>query len=197
MRKLVLKMSVSLDGFIAGRRADSDWALRAGTPDSAAWVFETLAGAGAHLVGRRLFESFAPFWPTSNNPMAGPMNDIPKVVFTRQATFDPSSFSTGADESSAAASWSGARVASGDLTEEIDRLKQEPGGYLLAQGGVDFGRSLVRSGLIDEYRFAVLPVALGSGSGLFTELSDELDLELVSSTAFGGGALGNVYRPKS
>ncbi|UFS59122.1 dihydrofolate reductase family protein [Subtercola endophyticus] len=197
MRELVLKMSVSLDGFVAGTRADSNWPLRAGTPDSAAWVFETLSGAGAHLIGHRLFEGFARLWPTSTNPMAAPMNDIPKVVFTRQATFDPTSFSAGADESPAAASWSGARVASGDLAEEINRLKHEPGGYLLAQGGVDFGRSLVHSGLIDEYRFVVLPVALGSGSGLFTELSDELDLQLISSTAFDGGAIANVYRPKS
>jgi dihydrofolate reductase len=61
---------------------------------------------------------------------------------------------------------------------------------------VEFGRSLVQSGLIDEYRFAVLPVVLGSGEGLFTGLKDELKLDLVSSAVFSGGAMGNVYRPK-
>lgn len=56
-------------------------------------------------------------------------------------------------------------------------------------------RSLIAAGLVDEYRFAVLPVALGSGEALFAGLADELDLALVSSTGFAGGAMGTVYRP--
>jgi dihydrofolate reductase len=189
-------MSTSIDGFVVGGRGESDWMFRGSTPDSAAWVFETLAGAGIHAIGRRSFESFASFWPTSDGPMAAPMNDIPKVVFTRQPTFNPGSLSAEPSQSLAALSWTQARVASGDLTEEINNLKQEPGNYILAQGGLDFCRSLVHAGLVDEYRFAVLPVALGSGEGLFTTLQDELDLELTSSTAFRGGAIGNVYRPR-
>jgi dihydrofolate reductase len=198
MRKLVLKMSMSLDGFVAGTGgAESDWALRASTPDSAAWVLETLSGAGIHAIGRRVFESWVGFWPTAKNPMAEPMNDIPKIVFTRQQTFEPRALNTGTESSSAAASWANARVASGDLAVEIERLKQEPGAYILAQGGVGFARSLVQSGLVDEYRFAVAPVALGSGEGLFTGLQNELDLKLVSSTVFRGGTMANVYRPKN
>lgn len=193
MRELVLKMSMSIDGFVVGGRAESDWMFRGSTPDSAAWVSETLAGAGIHAIGRRLFESFASYWPTSESPMAASMNNIPKVVFTRQPTFDPS-LSAEPLQSHAALSWTQARVASGDLVDEIDNLKREPGNYILAQGGVDFCRSLVQAGLVDEYRFAVLPVALGSGEGLFTTLQDERDLELVSSTTFRGGAIGNVYR---
>lgn len=197
MRKLVLKMSMSLDGFVAGTRAESDWMFRGSSTDSAAWVFETLSGAGVHIAGRRLFETWASFFPTSTVPMAAPMNEKPKVVFTRQPAYQPGAQIAQTVQPSAASSYAGARVASGDLALEIERLKQEPGDYILAQGGVEFGRSLVRSGLVDEYRFAVLPVALGSGEGLFTGLQDELDLELVSSTAFSGGAMGNVYRPKS
>jgi dihydrofolate reductase len=196
MRELVLKMSMSLDGFVAASQVGSDWMFHGGTPDSAAWVFDTLSGAGLHALGRRSFESWVGWWPTSQSPMAGPMNDIPKVVFTRQATFEPGALSAETGTSSAAASWTHARVANGDLALEIERLKRESGDYILAQGGVGFARSLVQSGLVDEYRFAVLPVALGTGEGLFTELREELDLELVSSTAFSGGAMGNVYRPK-
>ena len=195
MRELVLKMSMSLDGFVAGGRPDSNWMLRASTPDSAAWVRETMAGAGTHLVGRRSFESWAGFWPTSDSPMAGPLNDIPKVVFARRPGFDPASFVSGAEASDDPASWGRTRVASGDLREEIARLKEEPGGYLLAQGGVTFCRSLVEADLVDEYRFAVAPVAIGSGDGLFSGLESELDLRLISSTAFAGGAMGNVFRP--
>jgi dihydrofolate reductase len=63
MRKLVLKMSMSLDGFVAGTRAESDWMFRGSSTDSAAWVFETLSGAGVHIAGRRLFETWASFSP--------------------------------------------------------------------------------------------------------------------------------------
>jgi dihydrofolate reductase len=196
MARLVLKMSMSLDGFIAGAQPGSDWMLRASTPDSAAWVLDTLAGASAHLIGRRTFESWISFWPTSTSPMAAPLNDIPKVVFTRQKTFDPRALGHGSAPSSARAAWSTSRVACGDLTSEIERVKREPGDYVLAQGGVSFCQSLVKAALVDEYRFAISPVALGSGERLFTGLDDELDLELVTVTAFSGGALGAVYRPR-
>jgi dihydrofolate reductase len=194
MRELVLKMSMSVDGFVAGGRAGSDWVLRAGTADSAAWVLETLSGAGIHALGRRTFETFAEYWPTSKSPMARPMNDIAKVVFTRQPGFAPA-VSVAESSSPAAVSWASARVADGDLAAEVGRLKQEAGDYILAQGGVELCRNLVRCGLVDEYRFVVLPVALGTGEGLFTDLPDELDLTLLSSTRFRGGVLGNVYRP--
>ncbi|MEF2978016.1 dihydrofolate reductase family protein [Subtercola sp. YIM 133946] len=227
MRELVLKMSMSLDGFVAAPRADSDWNLRASTPDSAAWVLETLSGAGTHAIGRRLFEAWAGFWPTSPSPMAKPINEIPKVVFTRQASFTPAAAAgdsdsdsdsdsdgdsaasaedaasgdgrargDGAEPTSNGSGWGESRVANGDLADEVGRLKEEPGDYILAQGGVGFARSLVQAGLVDEYRLVVLPVALGSGEQLFSGLTDELDLELVSSTAFSGGVLGNVYRPR-
>ena len=196
MRKLVLKMSLSIDGLVAGARAESNWMLRAGTPDSAAWVLDTIAGAGTHIMGRALFESWVGIWPTAPGPMSEALNSTPKVVFTRQQEFDPAV--GGADsEPSSAESWRQARVASGDLTAEIEALKQEPGDYLLAHGGIAFARSIVQAGLIDEYRFVVLPVALGTGHGIFTDLTDELDLELISSTAFAGGVLANVYQPKS
>ena len=197
MRELVLKMSMSLDGFIAGERAESDWMFRASTPDSAAWLIETLSGAGTHVSGRRLFETWAGLWPVSPSPVAAPMNAHPKVVFTRQATYRPAEHVAENASSAVASEWAGSRVANGDLVAEIERLKQEPGDYILAQGGVEFGRSLVRAGLVDEYRLAVLPVALGQGEGLFSGLTDELDLTLTGSSTFAGGVMVNVYRPAS
>ena len=127
--------------------------------------------------------------------MAPAMNWVPKVVFTRQPSFDPVAVSDDRDRADDPAAWAAARVADGELAAEIARLKEEPGDYLLAQGGVDFCRSLVAADLVDEYRFAVAPVAIGAGEGLFAGLPGERDLELVSSTAFAGGAIGSVYRP--
>ncbi len=79
------------------------------------------------------------------------MNDIPKVVFSNSLV---------------SADWAGTTIVSGDLIQAVTRLKQEhPKGYLLAQGGARFARSLVDTGLIDEYRMVVHPVVLGGGSG--------------------------------
>jgi dihydrofolate reductase len=196
MRKLVLKMSMSLDGFVAGAHAESDWMFRAASPDSAAWVLDTVSGAGVHAFGRRTFESIAGFWANATTPVAGAMNTVPKVVFTRQRAFDPATVDTGGADSPAAATWTGARVANGDLVAEVDRLRAEDGADVLAQGGTDFCRSLVAAGLVDEYRLVVLPVVLGAGDGIFSGLQDELDLTLISSTVFDGGAKADVYRPK-
>jgi riboflavin biosynthesis pyrimidine reductase len=65
----------------------------------------------------------------------------------------------------------------------------------MAHGGAGFARSLVRLGLIDEYRLLIHPVALGSGLGLFSSLARPIDLNLISTTAFGGGTIAKVYRP--
>ncbi|MFZ6992069.1 dihydrofolate reductase family protein [Curtobacterium sp. RRHDQ66] len=184
---LVLKMSMSLDGYTSGADG-SDWMFRAGTPDSASWVTDTVASAAVHVFGRRTFESIAGFWSTATVPVAEPMNSVRKVVFTRDG-FDPRTLD-------AAEVWRDARVADGDLAAEVSRLKAEHDGVVLAQGGTTFCRNLVHADLVDEYRIVVLPVALGGGDALFAGLPRELDLELVSSTAFAGGAMANVYRPQ-
>jgi dihydrofolate reductase len=89
------------------------------------------------------------------------------------------------------ADWAETTIASGDLTEAVGRLKQEQtSGYLLAQGGARFARSLVETGLIDEYRLVVHPVVLGAGERLFTA---PLTIEPISTSAFSGGAVGHVF----
>jgi dihydrofolate reductase len=196
MRELVLKMSMSIDGFVAGDRAESNWMFRGSTPDSAGWVYDIIASAGIHAIGRGLFETWVNFYPTSPIPVAGPVNSKPKIVFTRNPSYVPGAGIAPEADPDVAATYTDARIASGELVTEIERLKSEPGDYILAQGGVEFARSLVKAGLVDEFRLAVLPMLLGSGQSIFTGLEDELDLELVSSTAFTGGALGLVYRPR-
>lgn len=198
MRELVLKMSISVDGFVGGPGNESGWLFRSSTEDSAAWVLRTLEGAGVHALGSRSYRELAGYWPTATGPMAAAMNDIAKVVFTRQRPFVRPAAQDGPpaeERSAAAAGWASAQIADGDLVEEVRRLKEEPGGYILAHGGATFARSLVRLGLVDEYRLVTCPVALGTGLPLFTELPRPLDLQLVSATRFRGGIVANVYRP--
>jgi dihydrofolate reductase len=171
MATLVLKMSVSLDGYVAPPDGSSDWAAAGRSDDGARWTLETVSNARTHLIGAATYSSWASFWPGAAGPFAQPMNEIPKVVFS---------------DSLASADWGPATIARGDLAAAVMRLKQErPDGYLLAQGGVRFARSLVQTGLIDEYRLVVHPVILGAGM--------PLTIEPVSTTAFSRGAVAHVF----
>jgi dihydrofolate reductase len=176
MASLVLKMSVSLDGYVAPRGGSTEWATAGRSPDGAGWTVETLSNAGAHLVGAATYAAWAGFWPSAAGPFANPMNEIPNVVFS---------------DSLASAHWGETTIATGDLAAAVTRLKDErSGGYLLAHGGVRFARSLVETGLIDEYRLVVHPVVLGAGERLF---SAPLSLEPITTVAFSGGAVAHSF----
>lgn len=201
MRELVLKMSMTLDGFVGGPKGEIDWIFSTTSPDSVAWTVSAISGAGLHLMGSRTFRDMAAFWPTSTQPVAAPMNSIPKAVFSRsglaagtsQALVDARADDKAgpAREPQGTESWRHPRVLSGDLAAEIARLKAEPGAFLLAHGGAAFARSLVETDLVDEYRLLVHPIALGSGLPIFARRHD---LRLVEARAFTGGAVAHVYR---
>jgi dihydrofolate reductase len=90
--------------------------------------------------------------------------------------------------------WKDSRVASGELHDEIARLRQQDGKPILAHGGARFAQSLAKLDLIDEYRLVSHPVALGGGLPLFKDLPRFLNLTLHSVTAFGAGVVAHVYR---
>jgi dihydrofolate reductase len=176
MASLILKMSVSLDGYIAPTNGSTDWSTAGRSADGLSWTLETVSNAGAHLIGAATYVAWAGYWPSDSGPFAKPMNDIPKVVFSNSLT---------------SADWGETTIAAGDLAEAVTRLKRErSGGYLLAQGGVRFARSLVETGLIDEYRLVVHPVVLGAGERLFLA---PLTIDPISTTAFSGGAVAHVF----
>ena len=176
MASLVLKMSVSLDGYVAPTDGSTDWIAAGRSDDGASWTLETLSNAGTHLIGAVTYAGWAAFWPSAPGPFAKPMNEIPKVVFS---------------SSLASAGWVETTIAAGDLAEAVTRLKQERSdGYLLAHGGVRFARSLVETGLIDEYRLVVHPVVLGAGERIFRA---PLTIEPTSTTVFSGGAVAHVF----
>jgi len=109
------------------------------------------------------------------------MNEIPKVVFSKTLQH---------------ADWPETRIASGDLADEIGRLKREPGNDLIAYGGATLDQALSRLGLVDEYRLMVQPAALGAGLPLFKELPGLLHLELVEATTYPTGVAVHIYRPR-
>jgi dihydrofolate reductase len=128
MRKLIMKMSVSLDGFVADSDGQKDWVFKTGDEESLAWSVDKIRQAGLIIMGRKSFETMAPYWPTATGPFTAPMNEIPKAVFTKNGfkSIDYMQTITG-EQSPAVASWAEARVFDGDLAEGIRELKAEPG----------------------------------------------------------------------
>jgi dihydrofolate reductase len=181
MRRLILQMQCSIDGFVGGPNGELEWIFPDFDDEYAAWSVENLRQAGAHLMGGVTYRDMAAHWPGSTEPYAAPMNEIPKIVFSGSLT---------------EADWAETRIVSGDLGQEIARLKQEPGRDLLAHGGARFAQSLVRTGLIDEYRLIVHPVVLGSGLRLFPDRGEPVRLKLAEVTTFKTGAIAEVFRPE-
>jgi dihydrofolate reductase len=182
MRKLVLMMGVSLDGLVArpGKFGAGGWGVPPEDPALKARKLGWLRDAGMHLMGRNTYQEMAGFWPSSDDEYAAPMNDIPKVVFSKTLT---------------KADWAQSAIASGDLTDEITALKREPGKDMIAWGGAAFAQSLTRLRLVDEYRLILQPVALGDGLPLFAGLTAPFVLDLVEARAYGDGAVLHIYRP--
>jgi dihydrofolate reductase len=180
MRPVVLQMGVTLDGFVHGAEGYEEWGLPPEEDEVIAWKAASLHEAGTHIMGRTSYEVMAEVWPTSTGIYADLMNDIPKVVFSKTLT---------------RADWPESRIAGGDLADDIDRLKREPGGVILAHGGASFVGSLIREGLIDEYRLVIHPVVIGHGTSLFGALRRPLRLDLTESRTFPSGTAIHVCRP--
>jgi dihydrofolate reductase len=177
-RRLLLHMSVSLDGFSAAGR-DVPGSLDHGSVRHQANL-EMLGQVGLIAIGRGAYEEMAGAWASSDSPMARLINALPKVVFST---------------SLAAVDWENAVLNAGPVGEEIPKLKAEPGGDIVVFGGARFAHSLIRHRLVDEYRLTVHPIALGAGSALMHGLPEPQHFELVSSTVYTDGSTVQVLRP--
>jgi dihydrofolate reductase len=183
MRKLIYSMGVSLDGFIAGPNGAIDWSA----PDEELHRFhnQQTREIGAHLCGRRLYETML-YWETAEeNPSAVEhelefariWKSIPKVVFSKRLE----------------AVEGNARLLADGVAEEVGRLKGEPG-LDLAVGGAGLAATCTALGLIDEYRLFVSPVTLGGGTPYFPALEERIQLELLETRTFGSRVVYLRYR---
>ncbi|MFE9171705.1 dihydrofolate reductase family protein [Streptomyces kebangsaanensis] len=179
MRSVTYSMSVSLDGYIVGPDGDFDWTA----PDEDVFRFWTdeIREVGVHLLGRRLYETML-YWETADQDpslddsmleWAALWKPLPKVVFSTTLS----------------AVQGHARLASGGLAEEIERLRAEPGEGDIAIGGATLAAEAAALGLIDEYRAVVYPVLVGGGIPFFPRHERRVDLELVETRTLSSRAV--------
>ncbi|MFZ0995326.1 MAG: dihydrofolate reductase family protein [Candidatus Dormiibacterota bacterium] len=182
MRDVILQQyAVSLDSFSCADNSEfQQYVFGLEDPEQDQQFIDSLRRAGTHIMGRCTYEDMAKYWPTQSNPIADAMNGIPKVVFSRTLE---------------RAEWAESRIARGDTAEEIAKLKEEPGGEIVAHGGFRFTQSLVQLGLADELRLDVFPIALGHGTSIFATVEELTKFQLVSSRQFGSGAVLQTLRP--
>ncbi len=177
MRSVTYSMGVSLDGYIAGPDGRFDWT----GPDEEVFRFVTdeIREVGVHLLGRRLYETML-YWETADQDpslddsmleWAAIWKPLPKVVFSTTLSTVQGN----------------ARLASGGLAEEVERLRAEPGEGNIAIGGPTLAAEAAALDLIDEYRAKVYPVLVGGGIPFFPQSERRVDLELVESRTFNSG----------
>jgi dihydrofolate reductase len=177
MRKLIARVyDYSLDGFTATENTTEFYQFCRDLPDEPAEDArgrEFYSGADLHIMGRAAYQSMASYFPTAvDDPNAEALNAGRKVVFSRTLT---------------TVDWANTTIASGDLTEEVDKLRRGGDGYIVVGGGINFWRALASLDLIDEYRLTLVPYVAGEGVRLFEDGGPPRSFSLVSSTAFTSG----------
>jgi dihydrofolate reductase len=184
MRDVIYIGSISVDGYIDAADGDSQWVVP--DPELHRHFNELERSIGAHLYGRRMYELMAGYWPTTDVQSTAPDYEVeyahiwramPKVVFSKTL---------------ARVDWN-SELVRGDALEEVARLKRQPG-KSMSVGGSVLATSLARAGLIDEFRFYVMPTIVGAGTPIFHTLSEHIDLTPVEVRQFTAGAVLLRYR---
>ena len=183
MRKIIVFENVTLDGFMAGPNGELDWAIQDDevTQNSK----EGNYSIDTFLFGRVTYDMMASFWPTPTGKSANPvfaeaLNNTPKIVFSTTLK---------------KADWQNTEVVQELTKEEILKLKQLPGKNMMIFGSGTLVEQLTKLGLVDEYQLMVNPVVLGKGKPLFNNITDRMNLNLVSSKTFKSGLVLLRYQP--
>jgi dihydrofolate reductase len=174
-RKLTAYNFISLDGYFKGPGGDTSW-HRHGEEENR-FAVEAMEQENILVYGRITYELMESYWPTAmaieNDPViAMAMNSAEKIVFSNTLH---------------STEWNNTRILSGDIIEQIKKMKQTDGKDLTILGSGSIVTQFTDEGLIDEYQIMVDPVALGEGTPIFSGLKEKLELELRSSRQFNSG----------
>jgi dihydrofolate reductase len=185
MRKLILQMHITLDGFVARPGGQLDWMSKEMDQKQMTLLQELTNSMDTILMGRKMAKDFTNYWegvvdnqPDSPEyPFAKIFVDTPKIVFSKTVNALPGK---------------NVRVENSDLVTIVNDLKKQEGKNMIVYGGANFVSQLIKNNLIDELYLFVNPVAIGNGLRIF---EGDCKLELFHSEAFSNGIVANGYRP--
>jgi dihydrofolate reductase len=168
MRKVILGLAVSLDGFIEGPNGEYDWCFT----DQDYGLTEFSSHLDALVMGRKTFDMI------KEHEGATPWSHARTYVFSR--TLQPES---------------GIEVLNGELVETMNQLKHQHGKNIWLFGGADLTAQFINYNLIDEYWLSVHPILLGAGKPLFHSIAGRKKLRLVESKTYETGLVSLKYQP--
>ena len=188
LEKVKAQVQMSIDGYIAGPNGEMDWMVWNWDDKLKNYVFELTESVDTIILGRKMTDGFISYWSDIMTKPGDPfyafakkMIETPKVVFTK--TLNKSK-------------WVNTNIATGDLSDEIMKLKSESGKDIIVYGGATFDSSLIKAGLIDEFHLFINPVAIGSGMAIFKDISEIQKFIMIKSTPFDCGIVELHYEPK-
>ncbi|GAA1801034.1 dihydrofolate reductase family protein [Agromyces neolithicus] len=184
MGRVVVTEFISLDGVVEAPGGEDfkypNWSFAFDRgPDGERFKEEEALGAAALLLGRVTYEGFAEAWPQYEGELADKYNTMPKYVVSSTLTTP---------------TWNNTSVLSGDLVDEVTRLKRDIEGEISVPGSIRLAQSLIAHDLVDEIRLMSFPVILGHGRRLWGETPDKSSWQLADATSYGDGVLVTVYR---
>ncbi len=179
MRKLTSFLFMSLDGVV---EAPDTFVRPEAYEDFGALIGPTIAEQDSVLLGRKMYEEWSAFWPTSGiQPFSDFINNVPKFVVSKTL---------------ATADWHRSTILSGPLEAEVAMLKNKEGGTIGIHGSISLVHSLFVAGLLDEMRFILCPVVAGSGRRLLTDRHEPIQLDLTSAQSTPTGLQYLTYHPR-
>lgn len=190
MRKVILYMVLSLDGFVCGPQNELDWENQ-DMEIGRELIPELLSTVNTMILGRNLYQGFEQAWPAMAKNPAMPkeivdfahwVEDSRKFVFSKTLN---------------SVTWKNSHIVrvqnDEDIINEITKLKKELDGDIVLFGGAEFAQTIVRLGLVDEYRFKLQPVVLGKGKALFQDIQQRMKLKLIKAKQFKSGVVALYY----
>lgn len=167
---------MSLDGCIAGPNGEMDWMVGLLDDELLKYVSKITESVDTILLGRKMTDVFISYWLNVMNKPDDPWNafakrmiEIPKVVFTK--TLNKSE-------------WINTDIATGNLIEEVNKVKSQNGSDIVVYGGASFDSSLIKEKLVDEFYLFINPVAIGNGMTIFKDLNEIQKYTLIESKVF-------------
>ncbi|RYU86953.1 dihydrofolate reductase [Mucilaginibacter terrigena] len=178
MRKLILSVSVSLDGYVEGPNGDMSWMQ---VDNSNEWddLFESLYQVDLYILGAGMWPEYRNHWKKQLADPNAPANEVKYAKLadkTQHIVFSKSLKNSG---------WDNTIINNGDAIEEVKKLKEQPGKDIMTFGGAAFATSLLDAGLVDEYRLVIHPAIVAGGKSSFHRVKNSHKLKLVSVKQIG------------